>query len=104
MPPNVSFLTVSSAAMIWVCEEVGGRLAVFATVAKTVPAAHPMVAVAPNEALVVRSGEYLLKAACRALTAVMRSPTQRPPGVCPPAPLTPDCPSHGVVFPPAVDT
>src|ERR1700743_513239 len=103
MPPNVSFLTVSSAAMIWVCEGGGVRLAGFATVAKTRPAAHPMVAVAPNEALVVRPGEYLLKAACMALVAGMESSNHGTSWVLPTAPLTADCASHGVVISPAVD-
>src|ERR1700755_1584201 len=57
--PNGSFWTLSSGAMVSVVEELAVRLAVFATVAKTVPAAQPMVAVAPNAASLVRLGEYL---------------------------------------------
>src|ERR1700685_458584 len=104
MPPTVSFLTVSSAAMIWACEELGVRPAVFATVAKTVPAAQPMVAVAPYEAEVSTLGEYLLMAACMALVAGVEASNHGTPGVFPIPPFTADGGSHGVVISPAVVT
>src|SRR6201995_4063487 len=104
MPPNVSFFTVSSAAVIAACDELGVRPAVFATVAKTVPAAQPMVAVAPNAALLVRPGEYFAKAACIAWVAGMELSNHGTSCVFPTAPFTAGCWSQGVVISPAVDT
>src|ERR1700733_9281012 len=103
-PPNVSLLTVSSAATISPCDELGVRPAVFATVAKTVPAAQPMVAVAPYDAEVSTLGEYWLMAACMALVAGMESSNQGTSCVLPMAPFNADCASHGVVISPAVVT
>src|ERR1700689_3380932 len=104
MAPNVSFLTVSSAAATAVGDEVGVSPAVLATVAKTVPAAQPMVAVAPYDAEVSTLGEYLLMAACMALVAGVESSNHGTSCVLPIAPFNAGCASHGVVISPAVVT
>ena len=90
--------------MIAVCDESGVRFAVFATVANTVPAAQPMVAVAPNDAEVSTLGEYLPMAACMAWVAGMELSNHGTSWTLPVAPLTAGCDSHVVVISPAVDT
>src|ERR1700761_6886600 len=104
MPPNVLFLTVCRAATTAACDELGVRFAVFATEAKTVPAAHPMTAVAPNAADDAVPGEYLAMAACMALVAGGESSHHGTACVLPIAPSTAGCASHGVVISPAVVT
>src|SRR3984885_13315198 len=104
MPPNVSLLTVSSAAATAVGDEGGVRPAGLGTVGETVPAAQPMVPVAPYDAEVSTLGEYLLMAACMVLVAGMESSNHGTSCVLPIAPFNADGGSHGVVISPAVVT